>query len=78
MHVSKRKVWDYAYDEFVDRLIENKTDGKLISKGRRLNIEDQLSNSVKLQDLAQEYQYLLTNQTKQQRKIYQRKLKNQP
>jgi len=76
LQVETGKVWDYTADEFVDRLIESKAEGKLISKGRGLDVDIQLTNSVKLTDLATEYQYLMKAQTKEQRKYYESQIFN--
>merc|ERR1712150_107416 len=77
IHVETRQVWNYTAEEFVDRLIENDADRKLISKGRGLDIEMQFHHAMKLQNLNTEYTTLLQDETKKQRKIYEHMIMKQ-
>ncbi|CAF0909803.1 unnamed protein product [Brachionus calyciflorus] len=65
------KVWDYAADNYVHRLIQNKTDGKLVQldeNGRAVQ-QDEKMDSITL-----EYTYLLTSQLESQRAYYEEKI----
>lgn len=65
------RVWDYAGDNFVHRLLQSKTDGKLVetrSPGGGGESEEKI-DSIQL-----EFTYLLTSQLDAQREYYEEKL----
>jgi BRCA1-associated protein len=79
-------VWDYAGDGYVHRLIQNKTDGKLVElpsaastvgtavrdhRGAGPSQADALT-AEKIEAIGIEYSYLLTSQLDSQREYYER------
>lgn len=47
MQIGTNNVWDYAADNYVHRLIQNKTDGKLVQLdegGRVVNHDDKIDS----------------------------------
>ena len=82
LELSSQRVWDYAGDGYVHRLIQNKSDGKLVelpaqnshSNSRSDHMDDkeglQKSDAIYL-----EYQYLLTAQLETQRSWYEQKMR---
>uniref|UniRef100_A0A0B7A5Q6 BRCA1-associated protein n=1 Tax=Arion vulgaris TaxID=1028688 RepID=A0A0B7A5Q6_9EUPU len=63
MQLGTNRVWDYAGDNYVHRLAQNKSDGKLVEV-------DEGGNEVqeeKLDSITLEYTYLLTTQLESQR-----------
>jgi len=47
MELGSNKVWDYAADNYVHRLIQNKTDGKLVQfdeGNRQVNREEKVES----------------------------------
>ena len=74
MELGDDRVWDYAGDNYVHRLVQNKADGKLIEAGSdpvpenmgKWCMEDDKIDSIQL-----EYTYLLTNQLEGQRRFYE-------
>ncbi|KAF0691051.1 Aste57867_17663 [Aphanomyces stellatus] len=76
LELETQRVWDYAGDGYVHRLIMNKQDGKFVefpdpngSIGNRGEDEH-----LKLEKLAAEYNLLLTSQLEEQRMFYERRL----
>lgn len=66
------RVWDYAGDNFVHRLLQSKTDGKLVetrSPGGNTGESEEKIDSIQL-----EFTYLLTSQLDAQREYYEEKL----
>ena len=51
MELGNNKVWDYAADNYVHRLIQNKTDGKLVQldDGGRVVNRDEKVDSITLE-----------------------------
>jgi BRCA1-associated protein len=81
MELETQRVWDYAGDGYVHRLIQTKSDGKLVefppvaSTGTYYHpadrgIEDDVSRE-KLDSMGMEYTYLLTTQLESQRVYYE-------
>ena len=71
MQLGSNRVWDYAGDNYVHRLIQNKTDGKMVrfdEAGRVIN-QDEKVDSITL-----EYTYLLTLQLESQRTFFEERL----
>ncbi|RWS28418.1 brca1-associated protein-like protein [Leptotrombidium deliense] len=61
------RVWDYAGDNYVHRLLQNKTDGKPVElECNNLHCNDEKIDAVQL-----EYTYLLTNQLESQRHYFE-------
>lgn len=70
MQLGNNRVWDYAGDNYVHRLVQSKGDGKLVEVdegGRRVQEE-------KVDSLALEYTYLLTSQLEKQRLYFEEKM----
>ncbi|XP_060650630.1 BRCA1-associated protein isoform X1 [Drosophila nasuta] len=66
MQLGTSSVWDYAGDNFVHRLFQNKSDGKLVaSQTEKDERED------KIDSMQMEFTYLLTAQMETQRKYYE-------
>lgn len=82
LELETQRVWDYAGDGYVHRLILNKQDGKCVEfpdpnggQGRGDNsIVSEEEDSLKLEKLAVEYNFLLTSQLEEQRSYYERLL----
>lgn len=71
MELGNNKVWDYAADNYVHRLIQNKTDGKLVQfdeNSREVNRDE------KVDSITLEYTYLLTMQLDSQRLFFEERL----
>lgn len=73
LELETQRVWDYAGDGYVHRLIQNKTDGKLVelpsaTDGRTLPSQQTTDvGQEKLDAIGLEYTYLLTSQLESQR-----------
>lgn len=83
MDVSTQRVWDYAGDGYVHRLIQNKTDGKLVELTPPLDDSANLASTSgaedyvpreKLDNIGMEYTHLLTSQLDSQRLYFEEKL----
>ncbi|KAF9005979.1 BRCA1-associated protein [Cyathus striatus] len=84
LELETQRVWDYAGDGYVHRLIQNKADGKLVElpsaassmgtspreSGLGPTQEDAL-NAEKIEAIGIEYSYLLTSQLDSQRSYYE-------
>ncbi|CAG8620861.1 12951_t:CDS:2 [Funneliformis mosseae] len=80
LELETQRVWDYAGDGYVHRLIQNKTDGKLVElpgpdapSQLQQQRHDQV-NQDKLDAIGLEYSYLLSTQLSSQRTFYEEKL----
>mgnify|MGYP000922461991 CR=1 FL=1 len=72
MQLTDNQVWDYAGDNYVHRLLANKTDGKPVE----IEGADACRQAEeKIEAVQLEYTYLLTQQLESQRKYYERLLK---
>lgn len=69
MQLGTNRVWDYAGDNFVHRLLQNKSDGKLVATQVPGGDGDEKIDSIQL-----EFTYLLTSQLDTQRKYYEERL----
>lgn len=70
MQLGNNRVWDYAGDNYVHRLVQNKTDGKLVELDERASMEhDEKIDSIQL-----EYTYLLTSQLESQRAYFEERI----
>ena len=87
MDIQSQRVWDYASDGYVHRLIQNKSDGKLVELPSSNNYSPyypdgggggggggELIPSAKLEDIGMEYTYLLTSQLESQRQYFEQKI----
>ncbi|CAL8120081.1 unnamed protein product [Orchesella dallaii] len=71
------RVWDYAGDNFVHRLLQNK-DGKLVEVGSRQRPADDCEdNDEKVDNLQLEFTYMLTTQLDSQRHYFEERLEEQ-
>ncbi len=84
LELETQRVWDYAGDGYVHRLIQNKADGKLVElpyaaatvgtrsegDGGGPTVADALS-AEKIEAIGIEYSYLLTSQLDSQRTFYE-------
>uniref|UniRef100_K3W6P2 BRCA1-associated protein n=1 Tax=Globisporangium ultimum (strain ATCC 200006 / CBS 805.95 / DAOM BR144) TaxID=431595 RepID=K3W6P2_GLOUD len=87
LELETQRVWDYAGDGYVHRLILNKQDGKFVEfpnpssvSGERSQVppttaaEQEEGEHLKLEKLAVEYNFLLKSQLEEQRLFYERRL----
>lgn len=82
MDIETQRVWDYAGDGYVHRLIQNKSDGKLVELPSALsdsrNPDRQHDGDCvpreKLDNIGMEYTYLLTSQLDSQRLYFEEKV----
>lgn len=76
LDLSSQRVWDYAGDEYVHRLIQNKADGKMVElpSNRASSIYENPKEKEKLQEIGMEYTYMLTEQLDSQRTYYEAEL----
>ncbi|KAI8987919.1 hypothetical protein BDF20DRAFT_295627 [Mycotypha africana] len=71
LEIETQRVWDYAGDGYVHRLIQNAVDGKLVEVPADGENGCQVSDNEKLEALSIEYSYLLTSQLDSQRMYYE-------
>lgn len=69
LQIGTDRVWDYLGDNFVHRLLQNKSDGKLVATNSPGNDGEEKIDSMQL-----EFTYLLTSQLDAQRKHYEDRL----
>ncbi|KAI9806123.1 MAG: hypothetical protein M1833_004530 [Piccolia ochrophora] len=85
MDIDTQRVWDYAGDGYVHRLIQNKSDGKLVELPSTLNGARGIASSEdsfggdgvpreKLENIGMEYTHLLTSQLESQRLYFEEKI----
>ncbi|KAI9714358.1 MAG: hypothetical protein M1820_000319 [Bogoriella megaspora] len=88
MDVATQHVWDYAGDGYVHRLIQNKTDGKLVELPAAMSSMNVSTNPnsaytalgvdsisrEKFENMSTEYTYLLTSQLDSQRTYFEEQL----
>lgn len=70
MQLTNHRVWDYAGDNYVHRLVASKTDGKMV----QYECEGDLCQAEKIDALQLEYSYLLTSQLESQRIYWENKI----
>jgi BRCA1-associated protein len=68
MQLGNNRVWDYAGDNYVHRLLQNKSDGKMVEVEAN---PDQRASDEKIDAVQLEYTYLLTNQLENQRRYFE-------
>ncbi|XP_035207349.1 BRCA1-associated protein-like isoform X2 [Stegodyphus dumicola] len=66
MQLGNNRVWDYAGDNYVHRLVQNKADGKPVELEPRW-----IENEEKMDSMQLEYTYLLTSQLEAQRHYFE-------
>lgn len=66
LQIGTNRVWDYAGDNFVHRLLQNKTDGKLVATTSPEGEGEEKVDSIQL-----EFTYLLTSQLDAQREYFE-------
>ncbi|UYV64323.1 BRAP [Cordylochernes scorpioides] len=69
MHLENSKVWDYAADNYVHRLVQNKADGKPVELQSLWAESDEKVESMQL-----EYTHLLTSQLETQRHFFEEQI----
>lgn len=67
-------IWYALGDNFVHRLVQNKTDGKLVAAEGGLASEDSACGGEKLDSAQLEFTYILTQQLDSQRMFYEDKI----
>lgn len=70
MDIATQRVWDYAGDNYVHRLIQNEVDGKLVEVGSSSRENSSKNNK----DYHLEYVHVLISQLESQREYYESKL----
>lgn len=70
MQLGANRVWDYAGDSYVHRLVQSSGDGKIV----QVTNENETSAEDKNDALQLEYTYILTSQLETQRLYFQEKL----
>ncbi|XP_055305814.1 BRCA1-associated protein [Sitodiplosis mosellana] len=73
LQLGTNRVWDYAGDNFVHRLLQSKGDGKLVAHTQSPTAESADSDE-KIDSLQLEFTYALTSQLQKQREYYEEKL----
>ena len=79
MDISSQHIWDYVGDEWVHRLVQNKTDGKLVElpfsmKSDKLAADDEDSSFDKMDSVGMEYTQLLQSQLDSQRTYFEEQI----
>ena len=81
MDLTTQRVWDYASDGYVHRIVQSKTDGKLVelpsSNQTALPLDDIAEDYLpreKLESIGLEYTHLLTSQLDSQRLYFEEKV----
>ncbi|KAI7793582.1 BRCA1-associated protein [Triplophysa rosa] len=70
MQLTNHRVWDYAGDNYVHRLVASKSDGKMV----QYECEGDRCQDEKIDSLQLEYSYLLTSQLESQRIYWENKI----
>ncbi|XP_031157094.1 BRCA1-associated protein [Sander lucioperca] len=70
MQLTNHRVWDYAGDNYVHRLVASKNDGKMV----QYECEGDTCHAEKIDGLQLEYSYLLTSQLESQRIYWENKI----
>ncbi|XP_044031255.1 BRCA1-associated protein isoform X2 [Siniperca chuatsi] len=72
MQLTNHRVWDYAGDNYVHRLVASKTDGKMVQY--ECEGQGDICHAEKIDALQLEYSYLLTSQLESQRIYWENKI----
>ena len=70
LQLGSDRVWDYKGDNFVHRLIQNKSDGKLVPSTAPRGDDEQVDEE-KMFAVQLEFSHLMTTQLEAQRKYFQ-------
>ncbi|XP_070571889.1 BRCA1-associated protein-like [Ptychodera flava] len=71
MQLGNNRVWDYAGDNYVHRLVQSKGDGKIVEWDRE---DPSAQREEKVDSLTLEFTYLLTSQLESQRLYFEEQL----
>lgn len=77
MDIDTQRVWDYAGDNYVHRLLQNKSDGKVVElpssalTGLSTHDDEDYVPREKLEKITMEYTHLLTSQLDSQRAYFE-------
>ncbi|RLV95776.1 RING finger protein ETP1 [Spathaspora sp. JA1] len=71
MEISTSRVWDYAGDNYVHRLVTNESDGKLVELPEGKSKTDDNNTIDKVDEVGFEYSQLLISQLASQREYYE-------
>ncbi|KAI8373512.1 hypothetical protein EDC96DRAFT_583483 [Choanephora cucurbitarum] len=76
LEISTQRVWDYAGDNYVHRLVQNAVDGKLVElPSRTTSPNEQSANyTEKIEAMSIEYSYMLTSQLDSQRIYFENQM----
>lgn len=76
LELETQRVWDYAGDGYVHRIIQNKTDGKLVEfPGVNMASDFRYEkDEAKLEAITMEYNFLLTSQLEAQRAYFEQQI----
>ena len=74
METNSQRVWDYAEDGYVHRLVQNEADGKIIEL--TLNDQSKKTNEEKVEKIGLEYSKMLITQLESQRAYYDGMIKD--
>ena len=77
LELGTQRVWDYAGDGYVHRLLSNANDGKLVEFGKPNQCEDSHDSNEKPEVIMMEYNYILVTQLETQRVYFEEKLEMQ-
>ncbi|KAH3683937.1 hypothetical protein WICPIJ_005091, partial [Wickerhamomyces pijperi] len=76
METTSQRVWDYAGDNYVHRLVQNEADGKLVElpvRSGKERVAGSSSNEEKVEKIGFEYSKMLIAQLESQREYYEMK-----
>ncbi|CAO3649038.1 unnamed protein product [Mucor fragilis] len=71
LEIETQRVWDYAGDGYVHRLIQNAVDGKLVELPSTTEDSNVSASQEKMEAISLEYNYLLTSQLDSQQIYYE-------
>jgi BRCA1-associated protein len=76
LELETQRVWDYAGDGYVHRIIQNKTDGKLVEfPGVNMPSDFRYEkDEAKIEAITMEYNFLLTSQLEAQRAYFEQQI----
>ncbi|MCP9263802.1 BRCA1-associated protein [Dirofilaria immitis] len=77
LEIGGERVWDYAGDNYVHRLIQSSPDGKMVEYRRSGGNDSSENSGEKLESIQVEYACLLTSQLEYQRIFYENKMNEQ-
>lgn len=74
MDMTSQRIWDYASDSYVHRLLMSESDGKLVELPSRDSSTDEDTSKNKNGSQYVEYSHILVSQLESQREYYEQKL----